>query len=46
MPEETRAVLGIGSDDYIQVWLKGQLVRKILNYGGPSGFACRLIEPK
>jgi len=74
MPEETHAVLGIGSDDCIKVWLNGklvhekragrgvvpdsdrvpvtfkkgsnQLVLKILNYGGPWGFACRLIEPK
>ena len=74
MPEETRAVLGIGSDDCIKVWLNGklvhenrvgrgvipdsdrvpvtfkkgrnQLVLKILNYGGPWGFACRLLETK
>ena len=72
MPEETRAVLGIGSDDCIKVWLNGefvherragrgvvpdsdrvpvtfkkgknQLVLKILNYGGPWGFVCRLLE--
>jgi hypothetical protein len=72
MPEETTAVLGIGSDDCIKVWLNGQLVHekrggrgvvpdndrvpvtfkkgknqlvlKILNYGGPWGFACRLLK--
>jgi hypothetical protein len=74
MPEQTDAVLGIGSDDCIKVWLnstlvhehrggrgvipdsdcvpvtfkkgKNQLVLKILNYGGPWGFACRLLETK
>jgi len=72
MPEQTDAVLGIGSDDCVKVWLNGklvhehrggrgvipdsdrvpvtfkkgknQLVLKILNYGGPWGFACRLME--
>lgn len=72
MPEQKKAVLGIGSDDCIRVWLNGklvhdrigsrgtfpdsdrvpvvfkkgknQLVIKILNYGGPWGFACRLLE--
>jgi hypothetical protein len=72
MPEQTNAVLGIGSDDCIKVWLNGklvhehrggrgvvadsdhvpvtfnkgknQLVLKILNYGGPWGFACRLLQ--
>jgi hypothetical protein len=71
MPEQTDAVLGIGSDDCVKVWLNGivihehrggrgvipdsdrvpvtfkkgknQLVLKILNYGGPWGFACRLL---
>lgn len=74
MPEETTAVLGIGSDDCVKVWLNGQLVHekrggrgvvpdndrapvtfkkgsnqlvlKILNYGGPWGFSCRLLETK
>ncbi len=74
MPEETRGVLGIGSDDSVKVWLNGklihrnlvtrgviadndhvpvtfkkgknQLVLKILNTGGPWGFACRLLETK
>jgi hypothetical protein len=74
MPEQTDAVLGIGSDDCIKVWLNGklvhehrggrgviadsdralvtfkkgknQLVLKILNYGGPWGFACRLLEAR
>jgi len=74
MPEQTDAVLGIGSDDCVKVWLNGklvhehrggrgviadsdrapvtfkkgknQLVLKILNYGGPWGFACRLMEPR
>jgi hypothetical protein len=72
MAEETKGILGIGSDDCIKVWLNGelvhknivgrgvfpdndrvpvtfkkgknQLVLKILNYGGPWGFACRLLE--
>jgi hypothetical protein len=72
MPEQANAVLGIGSDDCVKVWLNGklvhenragrgviadsdrvpvtfkkgknQLVLKILNYGGPWGFACRLLE--
>ncbi len=72
MAEETKGVLGIGSDDSVKVWLNGklihrnlvtrgvipdsdrvpvtfkkgknQLVFKILNYGGPWGFACRLLE--
>ena len=72
MEEETKGVLGIGSDDCVKVWLNGelvhknivgrgviqdsdrvpvtfkkgtnQLVLKILNYGGPWGFACRLLE--
>ncbi len=72
MAEETSAVLGIGSDDSVEVWLNGelvhknmvtrgvvqdsdsvpvtfkkgknQLVLKILNYGGPWGFACRLLS--
>jgi len=72
MPEQTDAVLGIGSDDCVKVWLNGklvhehrggrgviadsdrapvtfkkgknQLVLKIMNYGGPWGFACRLLE--
>ncbi|MHC4537839.1 MAG: hypothetical protein ACYS6K_28235 [Planctomycetota bacterium] len=72
MAEETKGVLGIGSDDSIKVWLNGklvhknlvtrgviadndrvpvtfkkgenQLVLKIINYGGPWGFACRLLE--
>jgi hypothetical protein len=71
-PEQMDAVLGIGSDDCVKVWLNGelvhenragrgviadsdrapvtfkkgknQLVLKILNYGGPWGFACRLLE--
>ena len=70
--EETSAVLGIGSDDSVEVWLNGklvhknlvtrgvmadndrvpvtfkkgenQLVLKIINYGGPWGFACRLLQ--
>jgi len=74
MPEQTDAVLGIGSDDCIKIWLNGklvhehrggrgviadsdsvpvtfkkgknQLVLKILNYGGPWGFACRLLEDR
>lgn len=74
MFEETRAFLGIGSDDCIKVWLNGELVRehrsgrgvvadndhvpvtfkkgrnqlvlKILNYGGPWGFTCRLLQNK
>lgn len=74
MPEQTDAVLGIGSDDCVKVWLNGklvhkylggrgvvpdsdrvpvtfkkgknQLVLKILNYGSPWGFACRLLEAK
>jgi hypothetical protein len=74
MPEQTDAVLGIGSDDCVKVWLNGklvhenlvgrgvipdndrvpvtfkkgknQLVLKILNYGGPWGFACRVLEAK
>ncbi len=74
MPEQTDAVLGIGSDDCVKVWLNGklvyehrggrgviadsdrvpvtfnkgrnQLVLKILNYGGPWGFTCRLLETK
>jgi hypothetical protein len=74
MTEETRGILGIGSDDCVKVWLNGklvhekrgargvvpdndrvpvtfkkgknQLVLKILNYGGPWGFACRLLELK
>jgi len=74
MPEETHGVLGIGSDDCVNVWLNGklvhehrggrgvipdsdhvpvtfkkgknQLVLKIMNYGGPWGFACRLLEAK
>jgi hypothetical protein len=72
MAEETSAVLGIGSDDCVRVWLNGELVHenivgrgvvpdndsvpvtfkkgrnqlvfKILNYGGPWGFACRLLS--
>jgi hypothetical protein len=28
MPEETTAVLGIGSDDCVKVWLNGQLVHE------------------
>jgi len=72
MAEETKGVLGIGSDDSVKVWLNGklvhknlvvrgvipdndrvpvtfkkgenQLVIKILNTGGPWGFACRLLE--
>jgi len=72
MPEQTDAVLGIGSDDSVKVWLNGelvhrnlvsrgavadndrvpvtfrkgrnQLVLKILNTGGPWGFACRLLD--
>jgi hypothetical protein len=72
MAEETKGVLGIGSDDCIKVWLNGELVHKnivtrgvfpdndrvpvtfkkgknqlvfkILNYGGPWGFACRLLS--
>lgn len=28
MPEETRAVLGIGSDDCIKIWLNGKLVHE------------------
>ncbi len=28
MTEETRAVLGIGSDDSVKVWLNGQLVHE------------------
>jgi hypothetical protein len=72
MAEETKGVLGIGSDDSIKIWLNGklvhknivtrgviadndrvpvtfkkgknQLVFKIINYGGPWGFACRLLE--
>jgi len=74
MPEQTDAVLGIGSDDCVKVWLNGklvhknlvtrgviadndrvpvtfkkgknQLVLKILNTGGPWGFACRLLETR
>ena len=74
MPEQTDAVLGIGSDDCVNVWLNGklvhehrggrgviadsdrvpvtfkkgknQLVLKIMNYGGPWGFACRLLETR
>ncbi len=74
MPEQTDAVLGIGSDDSVKVWLNGklvhrnlvtrgviadndhvpvtfkkgknQLVLKILNTGGPWGFACRLLESR
>jgi len=74
MPGQTDAVLGIGSDDCVKVWLNGklvhehrggrgviadsdraavtfkkgknQLVLKILNYGGPWGFSCRLLETK
>ncbi|MHC4088009.1 MAG: hypothetical protein ACYSWZ_16060 [Planctomycetota bacterium] len=72
MAEETKGVLGIGSDDSVKIWLNGklvhknlvtrgviadndrvpvtfkkgknQLVLKILNTGGPWGFACRLLE--
>ncbi len=72
MSEETDAVLGIGCDDRLSVWLNGALVRpnikggpvgvdkdrvpvtfkkgknqlvlKIMNYGGPWGFACRLLD--
>ncbi|MHC4657035.1 MAG: hypothetical protein ACYS91_18760 [Planctomycetota bacterium] len=72
MAEETKGVLGIGSDDSVKVWLNGelvhknliirgvmpdndrvpvtfikgknQLVLKILNTGGPWGFACRLLQ--
>ncbi len=72
MAEETKGVLGIGSDDSVKVWLNGkivhknlvvrgvipdndrvpvtfkkgenQLVIKILNTGGPWGFACRLLS--
>ena len=72
MAEETSAVLGIGSDDSVEVWLNGELVHKnmvtrgvvpdsdhvpvtfkkgrnqlvfkIINYGGPWGFACRLLS--
>lgn len=72
MSEQTDAVLGIGSDDCVRVWLNGalvhqnvggrgviadsdrvgvtfrkgknQLVLKILNYGGPWGFTCRLLN--
>jgi hypothetical protein len=72
MAKETSAVLGIGSDDSVKIWLNGelvhenmvtrgvmpdsdrvpvtfkkgrnQLVLKILNYGGPWGFSCRLLE--
>ncbi|MHC4693974.1 MAG: hypothetical protein ACYS67_14630, partial [Planctomycetota bacterium] len=72
MEEETKGVLGIGSDDSVKVWLNGKLVHKnlvvrgvipdndrvpvtfkkgenhlvikILNTGGPWGFACRLLE--
>lgn len=74
MPEQTDAILGIGSDDCVRVWLNGklvhehwggrgvipdndrvpvtfkkgknQLVLKILNYGSPWGFACRLLESR
>jgi hypothetical protein len=74
MPEQANAVLGIGSDDCVKVWLNGklvhehrggrgviadsdrvavtfkkgknQLVLKILNYGGPWGFSCRLLNIK
>jgi len=71
MAKETQGVLGIGSDDCVEIWLNGklihknmvtrgvvpdsdcvpvtfkkgknQLVMKILNYGGPWGFSCRLL---
>ena len=36
MPKETRAVLGIGSDDAVKVWLNGKLVHRHWVKRGPS----------
>ena len=34
MPAETSALLGIGSDDAVKVWLNGELVHE--NWASPS----------